>query len=69
MANAPGTIDHDYSGEVRVPLTYLFEGTYPIERGDRIGQIRLVEDHPTRFRIGRVAPLASRAGGFGSTGR
>ncbi len=69
MANAPGTIDRDYSGEVRVPLTYLFEGTYRVEAGDRIGQLRLVEDLPTRFRAGRVAPVASRAGGFGSTGR
>lgn len=69
MVNAPGTIDRDYSGEVRVPLAYLFEGTYRIEVGDRIGQIRLVDDPPTRFRIGRVTAVASRRGGFGSTGR
>jgi dUTP pyrophosphatase len=69
MVNAPGTIDADYSGEVRVPLTYLFEGTYRIEVGDRIGQLRLVEDHPLEIEEGTVAPRASRAGGFGSTGR
>ena len=69
MVNAPGTIDSDYSGEVRVPLTYLFEGTYRIEVGDRIGQLRLVEDHPLTIEEGIVAPAASRAGGFGSTGR
>lgn len=69
MVNAPGTIDRDYSGEVRVPLTYLFEGSYRIEAGDRIAQIRLVEDHPTSFRKGRVGAVASRNGGFGSTGR
>ncbi len=69
MVNAPGTIDRDYSGEVRVPLTYLFEGRYRIEVGDRIGQVRLVEDHAASFRPGRVAPVASRNGGFGSTGR
>jgi dUTP pyrophosphatase len=69
MVNAPGTIDRDYSGEVRVPLTYLFEGTYRIEVGDRIGQLRLVEDHATTFEPGAVALVASRAGGFGSTGR
>ena len=69
MANAPGTIDRDYSGEVRVPLTYLFDGTYRIEAGDRIGQARLVEEVPTRFRRGRVTEVASRSGGFGSTGR
>jgi dUTP diphosphatase len=69
MVNAPGTIDQDYSGEVRVPLTYLFEGSYRIEAGDRIAQVRLVPDHTTRFRKGRVEAVASRNGGFGSTGR
>jgi dUTP pyrophosphatase len=69
MANAPGTIDRDYSGEVRVPLTYLFDGSYRIEVGDRIGQLRLVEDLATEFSEGVVLAVASRAGGFGSTGR
>lgn len=69
MVNAPGTIDRDYSGEIRIPLSYLFEGTYHIEAGDRIGQMRLVEELGARFRTGSVAPVASRRGGFGSTGR
>ncbi len=69
MVNAPGTIDRDYAGEVRVPLTYLFDGRYRIEVGDRIAQVRLVEDLPTRVREGRVRPVAGRTGGFGSTGR
>ena len=69
MVNAPGTIDRDYSGEVRVPLTYLFDGRYVIEVGDRIAQVRLVDEVPTRFRTGAVRQVASRSGGFGSTGR
>jgi dUTP pyrophosphatase len=69
MVNAPGTIDRDYSGEVRVPLTYLFDGEYRIEVGDRIAQVRLVDERPTSFRRGKVVPVASRTGGFGSTGR
>lgn len=69
MVNAPGTIDSDYSGEVRVPLTYLFEGPYRIEVGDRIGQVRLVSDEPAVFRAGKVEAVRSRGGGFGSTGR
>lgn len=69
MVNAPGTIDADFSGEVRVPLTFLFDGRYAIEVGDRIGQVRLVEDLPTDFRTGRVRPAPTRGGGFGSTGR
>jgi dUTP pyrophosphatase len=69
MTNAPGTIDRDYAGEVRVPMTYLFDGSYRVEVGDRIGQVRLVDDLAANFRPGRVAPRSSRAGGFGSTGR
>lgn len=69
MANAPGTIDSDFSGEVRVPLTYLFEGRYRIEVGDRIAQVRLVSEEPVTFRTGKVDRVRSRAGGFGSTGR
>jgi len=69
MANAPGTIDRDYAGEVRVPLTYLFPGGYAIAIGDRIAQIRVVADRPAEFRPGRVAPVTGRDGGFGSTGR
>lgn len=69
MANAPGTIDHDYSGEVQVPLTYLFAGEFEVRAGDRIGQIRLVPDHPAHFELGRVAVVEGRLGGFGSTGR
>ncbi len=69
MVNAPGTIDRDYAGEVRVPLTYLFPGTYVIEAGDRIGQVRVVEDRAAEFLEGRVVASPSRNGGFGSTGR
>jgi dUTP pyrophosphatase len=69
MANAPGTIDRDYDGEVKVPLTFLGPGRYRIAVGDRIGQIRLVEDHPARFVLGKVRRSGSRRGGFGSTGR
>jgi dUTP pyrophosphatase len=69
MVNAPGTIDRDYSGEVKVPLTFLFRGTYVIEVGDRIGQVRVVEDHRTQIGEGRVAARPTRSGGFGSTGR
>lgn len=69
MVNSPGTIDSDYSDEVRVPLTYLFDGAYRIEVGDRIAQIRLIADLAVEFRPGSVGPIGSRSGGFGSTGR
>ncbi|MCI4351103.1 MAG: dUTP diphosphatase [Thermoplasmata archaeon] len=69
MANAPGTIDRDYAGEVKVPLLFLGRGTYVIEAGDRIAQLRLAEDPASKFRTGRVREVAGRRGGFGSTGR
>ena len=69
MVNAPGTIDRDFAGEVKVPLTYLFEGHYQVAAGDRIAQVRLVPDHPLEFQEGVVETQPSRAGGFGSTGR
>ncbi|MCI4369131.1 MAG: dUTP diphosphatase [Thermoplasmata archaeon] len=69
MPNAPGTIDRDYAGEVKVPLTFLLSGGYRIEIGDRIGQVRVVRESPAAFRKGRVTVSTDRDGGFGSTGR
>jgi dUTP pyrophosphatase len=69
MVNAPGTIDRDYAGEVKVPLTFLFPGEYQIQSGDRIGQVRVAKEYPTRFQTGTVRPSTERKGGFGSTGR
>jgi dUTP pyrophosphatase len=69
MVNAPGTVDRDYPGEVKVPLTFLFAGTYRITVGDRIAQVRVVRDEAATFRNGSVARSSERVGGFGSTGR
>jgi dUTP pyrophosphatase len=69
MVNAPGTIDRDYAGEVKVPLTFLFPGEFQIQSGDRIGQVRVAKEYPTRFESGTVRPSTDRKGGFGSTGR
>jgi len=70
LLNAPGTIDADYRGEIRLILGNL--GTEPVtlERGQRIAQ--LVFSPVARARLERVAelPASSRGdGGFGSTGR
>jgi dUTP pyrophosphatase len=69
MVNAPGTIDRDYAGEVMVPMTFLFDGEYRVETGDRIAQIRIVAETPTDFKEGSVRATTDRRGGFGSTGR
>jgi dUTP pyrophosphatase len=70
VLNAPGTIDADYRGEVKVLLINL--GLEPVEivAGDRIAQ--LIVAPISRLRLIEVEDLPSTvrgAGGFGSTGR
>lgn len=67
--NAPGTIDWDYRGEVKVILANLGTEPFTITRGMRIAQ--LVIAPVTRVVVGEILELtetARGAGGFGSTG-
>lgn len=69
VLNAPGTIDSDYRGEVKVPLINLGQEPFAIARGDRIAQMVIAP--VTRAILTEVAGLdatARGAGGFGSTG-
>jgi dUTP pyrophosphatase len=68
--NTPGTIDHDYRGEVKVILANLGSEPFDVRRGERIAQ--LVPAPVLRANFTEVATLsetARGAGGFGSTGR
>ncbi len=68
--NAPGTIDSDYRGEVKVILVNLGADAVSFARGDRIAQ--LVVAPVERAEIELVEDLADShrgSGGFGSTGR
>ncbi len=68
--NTPGTIDHDYRGEVKVILANLGSEPFEVKRGERIAQ--LVPAAVTKARFSEVAELGETdrgAGGFGSTGR
>ena len=70
VLNAPGTIDADYRGEVKVLLVNLGPELFTVTRGMRIAQ--LVIASVTRARLVEQAELAATmrgAGGFGSTGR
>lgn len=70
VANAPGTIDEDYRGELQVILVNLGSEPFTVERRERIAQ--LVIAPVTRVRIELVESLGETArgsGGFGSTGR
>ncbi len=69
VLNAPGTIDADYRGELKVLLVNLGEAPVTIERGMRIAQ--LVIAPLARAALVEVEALddsARGAGGFGSTG-
>ncbi len=69
VLNAPGTIDADYRGEIKVILANLGEDPFTVERGMRIAQ--MVVAPVTRIAWNEVDALpdsARGAGGFGSTG-
>ena len=69
VLNAPGTVDADYRGEVKVLLVNHGREPFTVERGARIAQ--LVVAPLTRVAIREVETLDSTArgaGGFGSTG-
>jgi dUTP pyrophosphatase len=70
VANAPGTLDADYRGELQVILVNLSERPFRVRRGDRVAQ--LVISPVAKVELAEVAALgatARGAGGFGSTGR
>jgi len=70
ILNAPGTIDSDYRGEVKVILTNFGSKSFVVRRGDRIAQMVIA-------RYARVAweerdgldETERGSGGFGHTGR
>ena len=70
MPNAPGTIDADYRGEVKVPLINLGRAPFTVEPHMRIAQ--MVFAPVVRCAIVEVDSLdqtARGADGFGSTGQ
>lgn len=69
VANAPGTIDADYRGEVGVILVNLSAEPFTITRGMRIAQMVIARHEQARWReVEVLAETARGAGGFGSTG-
>lgn len=69
VANAPGTIDSGFRGEVCVILQNLGDGPFPIEPGDRIAQGVLAPVVRAEFVEADTLDDSQRGeGGFGSTG-
>lgn len=69
VANAPGTIDADYRGEVGVILVNLGTEPFRITRGMRIAQMVVARHARAVWReVGELGRTDRGAGGFGSTG-
>ena len=69
VANAPGTIDSDYRGEVAVILINLSQQDFTITPGMRIAQMVIAPVTHCRFEDILQLDMSDRgAGGFGSTG-
>lgn len=68
VANAPGTIDADYRGEVKVILINLGAEPVAITHGDRIAQLVIAPVARAVWAEGPLQDTARGAGGFGSTG-
>ncbi len=72
VVNAPGTIDADYRGEVRVLLVNLGQEPVTLAPGQRIAQLVIAPVVQARTRevgeVGALPPSDRGGGGFGSTG-
>lgn len=69
LPNAPGTIDSDYRGEVKIIVLNAGSEPVSIRRGDRIAQLVFAAVLRVAFDEQASLPETSRgAGGFGHTG-
>jgi dUTP pyrophosphatase len=69
LLNAPGTVDSDYRGEIRVIVANLGNEPATLRRGDRIAQLVFAPVVQAQFeRVTELPPSSRGGGGFGSTG-
>jgi dUTP pyrophosphatase len=70
LPNAPGTIDADYRGELKVIVMNAGDEPFVIRRGDRIAQLVIAPVTVAEWReVAQLSPTGRGAGGFGHTGR
>jgi len=70
VPNAPGTIDSDYRGELRVALLNAGRERVVVRHGDRIAQLVIAPVARARVEEADLLDETERGeGGFGSTGR
>ncbi len=69
VLNAPGTIDADYRGEIKVILVNLSNESYTIKHGDRIAQMVISKHERATWQLSNNLNETARGeGGFGHTG-
>ncbi|MFQ5533809.1 MAG: dUTP diphosphatase [Sphingomonadales bacterium] len=69
VLNAPGTIDADYRGEIKVILINHGREPFTVERGLRIAQLVIAPVSQIAWvEVDELARSGRGAGGFGSTG-
>jgi dUTP pyrophosphatase len=67
--NAPGTIDSDYRGEIKIILANFGKEPFVINRGDRIAQLVIAKYERIEWEVrDKLSETARGSGGFGSTG-
>ncbi len=70
LPNAPGTIDADYRGELKVILLNAGEKPFVVRRGDRIAQLVIAPVARAEWEEVQELPTTGRgSGGFGHSGR
>lgn len=69
LVNAPGTIDSDYRGEIKVILVNLSDTPFIINDGERICQMVIARHERVEWlQTGELAETVRGTGGFGHTG-
>ena len=71
VLNAPGVIDSDYTGEVKVVLTNLGKTPFRISVGDRVAQMvfhKVPDTQTNQVDVLNNSDSDRGEGGFGSTG-
>jgi dUTP pyrophosphatase len=69
VLNAPGTVDADYRGEIRVPLINLGAEPFTVTRGMRIAQLVVAAVAAVDLEeVEQLDETGRGVGGFGSTG-
>lgn len=69
VANAPGTIDSDYRGEIKVIVINLSNDTHTLQDGERVAQMVIAKHEQVGWEeVDQLTGTERGAGGFGHTG-